>query len=100
MSFERTERERAVEASAVYGLTIKLGIFCRGYLFPVPAAFQVGWTEIKENLNSMESTMNKLLQALDSKGKGVQKSGTQILELTGTVPSLRRDVHRPKRRCD
>jgi uncharacterized protein YoxC len=44
--------------------------------------------------------VNRLQQALDSKSKELQKSAARCLELNDTVSSLRRDVHRFKKRCD
>jgi hypothetical protein len=54
----------------------------------------------REKLDSMESAMGKLRQALESKEKELRKSTLQCSRLMSTVSSLRRDVYRFKARCN
>ena len=54
----------------------------------------------REKLDSMESAMGKLRQALDSKEKELRKSTLQCSGLMSTVSSLRRDVYCFKARCN
>ena len=58
----------------MYRLIIELRICDHGYLFPARADSQVDWTEIEEVPSSMEATTNRLLQALASQEKRLQRS--------------------------
>ena len=54
----------------------------------------------RDKLSSKESTINTLQQALGTKEEELRRSATHHLELTNTVSSLRRDVHRLEMKCD
>ena len=57
-------------------------------------------TRLEEELSTKDSKIAELSQALDDEREQLQKSTARCWELTNTVSSLRRDVHRFKARCD
>ena len=57
-------------------------------------------TRLEEELSTKDSKLAELSQALDDEREQLQKSTARCGELTDTVSSLRRDVHRFKARSD
>ena len=57
-------------------------------------------TRLEEELSTKDSKIAELSQALDDEREQLRKSTARCWELTNTISSLRRDVHRFKARCD